>query len=350
MIERKMMKYACGFLLLLPFLLKISVTSVHAQEPIMMDEDDLGFDMTEDAFGNKLNEDSDVPNLSIQPITVSDTSEKTEQNEYVEPMTIDASRSLSQNLKKTPQQDTEPLIQTPKKENAQSWLKNLFKSNDSKSNSIQELLDENKKKTVKKRSNAAVFDIAGVMLRMSYQQAEEELSKRGYRKISQKMDIPNFIRWRNEEKCRGQGVFGYERLENCVIRLAQKENYQFISEATFNKYDAKETVKIYLSSTFTNNKIYKVTYQTETATYTGNSSKAVYLRNLKVYDFWKKINQKYGTPDNKQDVTWGLGGDKPYLKATTGFLLLEDKILQDLDANRMAREDQRFIHSDTYTF
>ena len=77
---------------------------------------------------------------------------------------------------------------------------------------------------------------------------------------------------------------------------------------------------------------------------------AVYLRNLKVYDFWKKINQKYGAPDNKQDVTWGLGGNKPYLKATTGFLLLEDKLLQDLDVNRMSREDQRFIHSDTYTF
>ena len=65
-----------------------------------------------------------------------------------------------------------------------------------------------------KRSNAAVFDISGVMLRMSYKQAEDALLKRGYKKSMQKMDVPNFIRWRNEEKCRNQGVIGYELIEN----------------------------------------------------------------------------------------------------------------------------------------
>lgn len=351
MLEKKVMKYTYWFVSL-PLVLGALVTSSQAQQPMQMDEDDLGFDMTEDAFGNKLGQDSDMPNLSIDPIptTVSDSDQNIGDEEVTDGQIIlDPSRSLSQNLKQSPQLPEESFTSQKKKENAQNWLKNLFKSKD-KTDSIQELLDENKKKMLKRRSNAAVFDIAGVMLRMGPDQAEDELSKRGYKKVSQKMDIPNFIRWRNEEKCRAQGVYGYERLESCVVRLAQKEHYQFISQATFNKYDTKETVKIYLSSTFTNNRIYKVTYQTEVANYAGNSTKAVYLRNLKVYDFWKKINQKYGAPDNKQDVTWGLGGNKPYLKATTGFLLLEDKLLQDLDINRMAREDQRFIHSDTYTF
>ncbi|MBO4294488.1 MAG: hypothetical protein J5896_03475 [Alphaproteobacteria bacterium] len=69
-----------------------------------------------------------------------------------------------------------------------------------------------------------------------------------------------------------------------------------------------------------------------------------------MFDFWKKINQKYGEPDNKEDILWGLGTNKPYLQAQTGFLKLEDPVLKDLDINRMAREDQRFIHSDIYTF
>jgi len=292
-----------------------------------MDKADLNFNLTEDAFGNKV-----------------DIADSTDQA-----LKIDTSRSLSQNFKDNAPTDESSLSVENKMGAAQNWVKNLFKS-DAKSDSIQKLLDENKAKAKNKRSNAAVFDVAGVMLQMSYAQAEEQLLKRGYKKTTQKMDVPNFIRWRNEEKCRNQGVVGYERLENCIILLAKKGNYYFVSQATFNKFDTKETVEIFLSSNFTNNKVYKVTYRTEAANATGNSSKAIYLRNLKVYDFWKKINQKYGVPDNKEDIVWGLGANKPYLKAVTGFLKLEDPALQELDATRMSREDQRFIHSDIYTF
>ncbi|MBR2300037.1 MAG: hypothetical protein IJ870_05645 [Alphaproteobacteria bacterium] len=297
------------------------------RELTVMDADDLNFNITEDAFGNKIEVEEDS----------------------AAPVKVDTSRSLSQNLKQNPTIDELTSEVKDTAGAAQSWVKNLFKSN-KKSDSIQKLLDENKKKAKARRSNAAVFDISGVMLQMSYQQAEEQLLKRGYKKTTQKMDVPNFIRWRNEEKCRGQGVVGYERLENCIVLLAKKENYYFISQATFNKFDTKETVEIFLSSTFTNNKIYRITYKTEAANMTGNSSKAIYLRNLKVFDFWKKINQKYGTPDNKDDILWGLGSGKPYLQASTGFLKLEDPVLMDLDATRMSREDQRFIHSDIYTF
>lgn len=291
----------------------------------VMDSDDLNFNITEDAFGNKL----DLKNEA--------------------PVKVDTSRSLSQNLKQTAPEKVEKKEKAPT-ETAQSWIKNLFKGKGDKNDSIQKLLNENKLKAKSRKSNAAVFDIAGVMLQMSYAQAEEQLLKRGYRKTNQKMDVPNFIRWRNEEKCRNQGVVGYERLESCIVLLAKKENYYFISQASFNKYDTKETVEVFLSSTFTNNKVYKVTYRTEAANKTGNSAKALYLRNLKVFDFWKKINQKYGEPDNKEDILWGLGTNKPYLQAQTGFLKLEDPVLKDLDINRMAREDQRFIHSDIYTF
>ena len=62
------------------------------------------------------------------------------------------------------------------------------------------------------------------------------------------------------------------------------------------------------------------------------------------------MNQKYGHPDNKTNVTWGLGGNKPFLKASTGHLLLEDPMFREMDYTRMSREDQRFINSDFYNF
>ena len=49
-----------------------------------------------------------------------------------------------------------------------------------------------------RRSNASVFDISGLMLRMNLPQAEATMLKRGFKKVSQKFEIPNFIKWRFE--------------------------------------------------------------------------------------------------------------------------------------------------------
>lgn len=200
------------------------------------------------------------------------------------------------------------------------------------------------------RSNASVFDISGVMLRMSLKQVDETMQNRGFRKIMQKYQIPNFIKWRNEEGCRHSGVVGYERLEACVVERAKKAKQQYVQLVKYAKFDTKEEIQVTFTSNFTDNKVYKITYKSLAAGITGNSPKAIYLRNIKIYDFWKKINQKYGKPDNKEAVTWGMGGNKPYLKAKTGFLLLEDPMLRELDYTRMSREDQRYMNTDLYSF
>ena len=74
------------------------------------------------------------------------------------------------------------------------------------------------------------------------------------------------------------------------------------------------------------------------------------MRNIKVFDFWRRINRKYGAPDNKTLVTWGMGGNKPYLKASNGYLKLEDPLFLEMDYTRMAQEDKRFMQSDFYNF
>ncbi len=201
-----------------------------------------------------------------------------------------------------------------------------------------------------KRSNASVFDISGIMLRMNLAQAEKAMMMRGFKRVSQKMEIPNFIKWRNEETCRNNGVVGYERLMNCVVEIAKKNNYQYVETAKYTKFSTKEEVEIKLTSNFTGNKIYRIMYRSMSGKVVGSGAKAAYLRNIKVYDFWKKVNQKYGNPDNKEEVTWGLGLNKPYMKASTGFLVLEDPMLRELDYTRMSREDQRFMNTDLYSF
>ena len=200
------------------------------------------------------------------------------------------------------------------------------------------------------RSNASVFDISGVMLRMNRQQAAEALSKRGYRKTAENLDIPNFIRWRYEEICRNEGVVGYERIQSCIITMSKKKNYQYTQKESYTNFQTKENIDIFYTSNFTGNKVYRIMYNTEAANIKGSGPKADYLRNIKIFDFWKKISQKYGSPDNKERVTWGLGENKPILQAATGQLMLSDPMLLQLDYMRMSREDQKFMNTAVYTF
>lgn len=258
---------------------------------------------------------------------------------------------------KNDQQQAAPKIPLPKVEG--TWVDKLATSNplellnaEKKGGGELEKMVNDARQDNKKsqKSNASVFDISGVMLRMSLQQVDDTMKNRGFQKIIQKHQIPNFIKWRNEEYCRGTGVIGYERTQACVVQKAKKDLHEYVQTAKYAKYDTKEEVEVKFTSNFTENKVYKIEYTSMASSITGNSQKAIYLRNIKIYDFWKKINQKYGKPDDKEAVTWGMGGNKPYLKAKTGWLLLEDPMLRELDYTRMSREDQRYLNTDLYSF
>ena len=238
----------------------------------------------------------------------------------------------------------------------QSIPETLEKKSNTKDNAAESGADQtlenlvNGTKNINRRSNASVFDISGVMLRMNLAQTQKALLIRGFKPVSQHLEIPNFIKWRNEEKCRNNGVIGYERVMNCVVEMAKKNGYQYVETAKFTKYDTKEEIEVKFTSNFTQNKVYRIMYKSMSREIKGSGAKAAYLYNIKVYDFWKKVNQKYGSPDNKEEVSWGLGANKPYMKAATGFLLLEDPMLRELDYTRMSREDQRFMNTDLYSF
>ena len=229
-----------------------------------------------------------------------------------------------------------------------TWIDNLVSKVAEKGSDV--LYSRVEEQNTPKRSNASVFDIAGVMLRMDKEQVFDALQKRGYKKISEHLEIPNFIRWRFEEQCRNQNVVGFERIANCVYLMAKNNNYQYVQQMKFSNFRTKENMEIEFTSNFTGNKVYRILYETEAANILGSGAKAEYLRNIKIYDFWKKINQKYGKPDNKEQIIWGLGDKKPSLRAKTGKLLLEDPMLLELDYTRMSREDKKFMNTAVYTF
>lgn len=264
--------------------------------------------------------------------------------------TANGSSSLSDFISQN--QETTPVDEKSANAGNEAGEKNWFQNAADKiaQQGTKLLSSKNQEATVITRSNASVFDISGIMLRMDTKQVMDAMQKRGYKKTAEHMEIPNFIRWRYEEQCRNQGVIGYERIANCVFLLSKENNYEYVQKMNFSNFHTKENIEVYFTSNFTGNKVHRVIYQTEAANVKGSGAKAEYLRNIKVFDFWKKINQKYGTPDNREEVTWGLGENKPSLKAATGRLILDDPMLVELDYTRMSREDQKFMNTAVYTF
>ena len=240
-------------------------------------------------------------------------------------------------------------------EPSETWLrsllregsKNFFKSEEEK---IIAESEEFSKKILKQKSNAAFFDISGVKLRMSPKLIEEKLVNQGYTKVVETMEVPNFIKWRSEEICRTNGIVGFERLKTCATKIAQENGYQYVNRQSYSRQSTRETIDITFSSTFTNNLSYRIFYKSNVTFSQSKSSKNIYLNNIKIYDFWRRVALKYGDPDNKTEVKWGKGGKKPYLKAKIGELELFDPLLLSLDTTRMFQADSRLSNTKYYNF
>lgn len=277
---------------------------------------------------------------------------------------VDVKTTLSDNLAKssgaTPKEKTkEDTAATTEKDSGESenWLKSLIMGGKKKTASAdtdtgmsEEEEDEIRKLVVSQRKNAAHFDISGIKLRMTPEEVGKTLEAQGYKRIVQNMEIPNFIKWRSEELCRQHGVIGFERLNACATRVAVENGYNFIERETYNRYATKESIDVYYSSSFTGNLAHRIFYKSSVPLSDSKASNNVYINNLKIYDFWKRIDLKYGPPDNTSEVKWGLGGKKPYMKAKTGYLELADPLLKDLDMARMFNEDTRLANTNYYTF
>lgn len=280
---------------------------------------------------------------------------------------IDAKKSFAENLaantpkekkdaktaKTTDNNDESSKVERPETE---TWLRSLIMKGTSEILNYQDKkAEEEEKKRIEKvklnrRSNAAYFDIAGVKLRMSPDEVEKILTAQGYRRIMQEVRIPNFIRWRSEEICRIHGIIGFERLRACAAMIARENGFEYVAFETYNRSSTKETMSVLYTSTFTDNLSHHIIYKSEVPISTSKASPHVYINNLKVYDFWRRIDLRYGPPDNTSEIKWGLGGKKPYLQASTGNLELVDPVLKDLDSARMLNEDSRLANIPYYNF
>jgi len=307
------------------------------------------------------NTPASAPQKNVKKTVVKNKVKKTQPAASVQKSTkVNTKQSLSENLKRHANRDESQKKDTEDKKagsaKRETWLESLiskgtgelFKFQDKKTQ--QEEKKRIEKVLQKRRSNAANFDISGIKLRMGPEEINKILTAQGYRRISQEIRIPNFIKWRSEELCRIHGIVGFERLQACARRVAQANGFEYVAYEIYNRYATRETLDVFYTSTFTDNLSHRILYKSNVPISTSKASQNIYINNLKIYDFWRRIDMRYGKPDNASEVKWGLGGKKPYLKAATGRLELVDPLLHDLDISRMLNEDSRLANTPYYTF
>ncbi len=270
--------------------------------------------------------------------------------------TIDIKKSFTDNLLQEKDADKSSTNKKNDSQKRETWLESLisrgtgdlFKSQDKKTQQAEK--KRIAKVLQKKRSNVAHFDISGIRLRMSPEEVEKIMLANGYHRLVQEERIPNFIKWRSEELCRLHGVIGYERLAACSKEVAKTNGFNYIAKEIYNRQATRENIEVRYTSTFTDNLSHYISYSSHIPFSNSKASQNIYINNIKIYDFWRRIDLRYGQPDNISEIKWGLGGKKPFLKATTGHLELVDPLLQDLDVSRMLNEDSRLANTPYYTF
>lgn len=198
------------------------------------------------------------------------------------------------------------------------------------------------------KTDVSSFDVAGIMLGMTVKQAVNSAKRNGYEVSSSNEFIPQFMKWRFEYDCKKQGVVGFENIEYCINEAAEKNKAKFTSKIYFINTKTKEKLAVDFTSNFTGNLVYKIAYRDLTEAYFSAHRKDSYLRNLWFKNFWVKINQKYGAPDDKNIILWSAGQGKAYLYAGTGRMLLADPRLQGKDYMEMAGSGGGYLNDFTF--
>ncbi len=243
----------------------------------------------------------------------------------------------------------EPSSPKDKTLSPKSLISDINPFDDKKDSPALKIEEENKKESkITYKTDVSSFDIAGIMLGMTVKQALNSAKRNGYEVASSNEFIPQFMKWRFEYDCKKQGVVGFENIEYCINEAAEKNKAKFTSKIYFTNTKTKEKLAVDFTSNFTGNLVYKIAYRDLTEAYFSAHRKDSYLRNLWFKNFWVKINQKYGAPDDKNIILWSAGQGKAYLYAGTGRMLLADPRLQGKDYMEMAGSGGGYLNDFTF--
>ena len=208
--------------------------------------------------------------------------------------------------------------------------------------------------------NVGGFDIAGIMLGMSFEDVYNLYYNQGNlysprRRNSLVYTIPQDWKYNLDYECRQAGVFQPNKLDKCIKQLAKNRGLLYISEIHLERAKTGETIDVYLTSNATDNVVYKIVYNNDADEFEGQdsekTSKFSDQRDKKIMAFWKTVLKKYGNPNSGQD-TWITSTNTydPKMTAYYGSLELVDEGRHAMDVATAAKQSGENFHAKPYAF
>ena len=204
--------------------------------------------------------------------------------------------------------------------------------------------------------NVSSFDIAGVMLGMSFDDVYTLFSNGGLYAPRATDAIVYTIapdwRYNLDYECRGQNIFVPDQLEQCIRTLAQNRGLLYASEYHLVRDATGETIDVYFTSNATDNVVWKIVYNNDVDSMDGGSNeKFENIREKKILAFWQGVIDKYGVPNSGEDK-WisSENAYEPMMQAFYGQLVLTDNGINATDSSINIQKSRENFQAKPYAF
>lgn len=204
--------------------------------------------------------------------------------------------------------------------------------------------------------NVSGFDIAGIMLGMSFEDVynlyhEHSTLYAPRKRNSLVYTIPTDWKYNLDYECRQAGVVQPSKLEKCIRGLARSRGLLYVSEVHLERPRTGETVDVYLTSNATDNVVYRVVYNNDVEKLESSNPKFIDQREKRRLAFWKNVIKKYGAPNSGQDM-WvtSTNAYDPKMTAYYDSLDLVDEGRHAMDAASSAQQSRDNFRAKPYAF
>lgn len=200
------------------------------------------------------------------------------------------------------------------------------------------------------------FDIAGIMLGMSYDEINDLFFNGSglyapRKKNSVIYTINKDWKYNLDYECRQNKIYAPEKLEKCIYSLARNRGLLYVSEIHLERQYTGETIDVYFTSNATDNVVWKVVYNNDVDVMDGDSEKFANQREKKILAFWQGVLDKYGMPNSDEDK-WisSENAYDPMMQAYYGQLVLSDKGLNATDSANNIQSARENFQAKPYAF
>ena len=204
--------------------------------------------------------------------------------------------------------------------------------------------------------NVGGFDIAGIMLGMSFEDVYNLYHNQSNLYAPRKRNslvytIPQDWKYNLDYECRQSGVFQPNKLDKCIRGLARSRGLFYVSEVHLERAKTGETIDVYFTSNSTDNVVYRIVYNNDVEKLESNNPKFIDQREKRRLAFWKTVVQKYGEPNAGTD-TWATSANAydPKMTAYYDSLELVDEGRHAMDAANAAQQSRDNFRAKPYAF